>query len=747
MTKKHLTKIAVLSILTVIVLFNCERENSEPIDASIPEPTVFETSSTTRIVPANDLPEVADSFGNALKSTNIQNAIFDTSIYELTRPNGEQSYSALVYVGETSDNNFHNIVVKRSVDGRLGTPYITEYQTSMPTSDITMQNYTNITWEINHLGFNNISQKGGNSGKTTPDPDPCLPNGTTIPLGGGGINAEPISGHDFSDNIVDSDSGNYTPPATGGTVSGFVEVCHDEITLKPYFCNGPNGGSPHGPDTCGDPTTNYGGTGVNTVVVQSCVPVYVTVSTHVAAIPDYVVSVDSSSPLITNCQLQRVRDGLQSQSNSLTDLGSEILQELISQLDANTDYCGTSSPPLPTPLKGGIKSSKTANSAPCDPNDANVVLPSSTWRLLETMNRKLSLFDPGLSQAQIRWILNPVNSSDASDLLFLLETKNGSSTAAQHFARNAINLEIILDSDFEIVNTNRTPEELDPCCPGDCCPDVTLYSNDRITYEYGIQPVVALIDSSFNLILASSEVIGSDAWVGSRIRKMMLELGIDVPADIDNTHLAELYRIRKRDNVVIVEYRPGLLKSMLDVGLDTLNVLAFLSPAKGGGPVLFAKFGGGVSISKLANHIRNITISSSKIDDLVTSLKAQAKTVLDGTGEFKNVGGHHPLSKIAFKSDKFYDLQKAFSVSINKLNEISVGIHAKITGQQNSLYSAFAKKNEVLTIDKMADIEIQAMVNAGVPRDVATGWVVKALENLKAQGVKVITNIPWNGLN
>jgi hypothetical protein len=47
----------------------------------------------------------------------------------------------------------------------------------------------------------------------------------------------------------------------------------------------------------------------------------------------------------------------------------------------------------------------------------------------------------------------------------------------------------------------------------------------------------------------------------------------------------------------------------------------------------------------------------------------------------------------------------------------------------------------------MAEIEIQAMTNVGIPEDVATGWVIKALQDLKDQGVKVITNIPWGGTN
>lgn len=65
------------------------------------------------------------------------------------------------------------------------------------------------------------------------------------------------------------------------------------------------------------------------------------------------------------------------------------------------------------------------------------------------------------------------------------------------------------------------------------------------------------------------------------------------------------------------------------------------------------------------------------------------------------------------------------------------------------MYTAWkqANPNTKLTVDAMADIEIQAMVNVGIPEDVATGWVVKALEDLKAQGVTEIKNIPWNGVN
>ncbi|WP_346880689.1 hypothetical protein [uncultured Algibacter sp.] len=52
-----------------------------------------------------------------------------------------------------------------------------------------------------------------------------------------------------------------------------------------------------------------------------------------------------------------------------------------------------------------------------------------------------------------------------------------------------------------------------------------------------------------------------------------------------------------------------------------------------------------------------------------------------------------------------------------------------------------------MSVDDMARIEVNAMVEAGIPEDVAKGWVVRALEDLKNQGVSEIKNIPWNGVN
>lgn len=57
--------------------------------------------------------------------------------------------------------------------------------------------------------------------------------------------------------------------------------------------------------------------------------------------------------------------------------------------------------------------------------------------------------------------------------------------------------------------------------------------------------------------------------------------------------------------------------------------------------------------------------------------------------------------------------------------------------------------NTKLTLTKMASIEKQAMINAGIPDQFANGWVDQAFNELKDLGITDadITNIPWNGLN
>jgi len=156
-----------------------------------------------------------------------------------------------------------------------------------------------------------------------------------------------------------------------------------------------------------------------------------------------------------------------------------------------------------------------------------------------------------------------------------------------------------------------------------------------------------------------------------------------------------------------------------------------------------------------AEGLRKVFVKN--LDETLNKLKQKAKYVLEDTGEYSKVGGHHPLAKKAFENATEYDYKKAFSVKPSALESvwktvndgIPQNIHAKITGQQSSLYTAWKKANPLkkMGIEDMADIEIKAMKNVGIPEDIATGWVVKSLEEIKINGVTEIKNIPWNGVN
>ncbi|GAA4276274.1 hypothetical protein [Aquimarina mytili] len=294
---------------------------------------------------------------------------------------------------------------------------------------------------------------------------------------------------------------------------------------------------------------------------------------------------------------------------------------------------------------------------------------------------------------------------------------------------------------------------------GSCCPNDPFIMNDPFYgSELGLDMVRGFLDGFDNLVFAFLDYGFGDTAEGSVIRGLMTQMGIDVPADIDDRTLGELFQVKRRERAVVVEYQAGFVANLIDLTVSSIDVLGLLSPSKGGGAFLAIRGGGRVTAAAFRNFLRQAVINGKRIDSYIDLIKDNARFVLDGTGEFSVVRGHHPLAKKAFEGDKFYDFQEAFSVSPNTLQNVweaanpledIINVHNKITGQQNSLYSAFKRNNpgKRLSIEKMAEIEIQAMVDVGIPEDVATGWVIKALENLKEQGVKYIINIPWNGLN
>ena len=115
----------------------------------------------------------------------------------------------------------------------------------------------------------------------------------------------------------------------------------------------------------------------------------------------------------------------------------------------------------------------------------------------------------------------------------------------------------------------------------------------------------------------------------------------------------------------------------------------------------------------------------------------------DGIGSYRQRGGHHPISEKAFDGVKGYNADDALTISSSKLSEFGV-THSAITGQQHKLYADFAKTGKKLTMKAMKDIEIQSMVNAGIPLNYAKNAVNMAAKQLASWGIKAPKFIPWS---
>ncbi len=121
----------------------------------------------------------------------------------------------------------------------------------------------------------------------------------------------------------------------------------------------------------------------------------------------------------------------------------------------------------------------------------------------------------------------------------------------------------------------------------------------------------------------------------------------------------------------------------------------------------------------------------------------QPDKVPDGMGTYKDKKGHHPMAKKAFEGAEGYNMNEALSISQSKLLDDFGVKHSTITGKQKSLYKAYAKTGKPLTMEAMKNIEIQAMVDSGVPIEYARETVETAVEQLIGSGISSPVKIPW----
>jgi hypothetical protein len=113
-----------------------------------------------------------------------------------------------------------------------------------------------------------------------------------------------------------------------------------------------------------------------------------------------------------------------------------------------------------------------------------------------------------------------------------------------------------------------------------------------------------------------------------------------------------------------------------------------------------------------------------------------------GTGEYRTVGGHHAHQQAAFKDHASYDPRKGFSISQEYMRENGIN-HQLMTNKQRELFKELAASGRPNSLQEHSRIAVEALKAGGVDEKVARSLVADSLRNLREQGVRAPSNVPW----
>jgi hypothetical protein len=207
------------------------------------------------------------------------------------------------------------------------------------------------------------------------------------------------------------------------------------------------------------------------------------------------------------------------------------------------------------------------------------------------------------------------------------------------------------------------------------------------------QIVLNAIIGAENLLAAYFEWTTEDEFQGKLMRKAMPKMGIEIPWDVSNTTLGELFTFRISDNKnLVIEYEKSIKEELLLVGLSTLDILALASPGTNAGAFFLVKTGTTkISAATLSSYLKNNKIIIANLAN--TTLKGgRGFNTFDA---FKKAIGqvkpghvyHHIVEQNGFKSlNKFKFGSKSLHNTKNII-EIPDGaqqLHKRVTGYYQS---------------------------------------------------------------
>ena len=139
---------------------------------------------------------------------------------------------------------------------------------------------------------------------------------------------------------------------------------------------------------------------------------------------------------------------------------------------------------------------------------------------------------------------------------------------------------------------------------------------------------------------------------------------------------------------------------------------------------------------------RGFKAASEVAEDLTAAPSGAGGQTHRGAGAYRSVKGHHVHAKKGLEGHGRYDFRDAFSVSDDLLREYGVR-HADITPVQQRLFRELQKAGGANNLTQHTRIAYQALVEAGIPKNVAKDWVGQSLKELVGRGVTAPTKMPW----
>lgn len=143
-----------------------------------------------------------------------------------------------------------------------------------------------------------------------------------------------------------------------------------------------------------------------------------------------------------------------------------------------------------------------------------------------------------------------------------------------------------------------------------CCDDYDPYNDPNrdmnLMFMLGYDLLTEAGDGLYSLFFTYLEYAFSDKVEGIVIRDLIEYKNYDIPTDIPDETLGELFQIRQNNRQIELRAEQGIGDDIVDIGLSLVDVFTLISPSKGGGAFLAINQGQRVTIATFKKYLDDI---------------------------------------------------------------------------------------------------------------------------------------------